>query len=222
MRFSLSFTTAFLVAAISAAAIPARASERVVVVELFSSQACPSCPAANAVVSSMAQADATLLPLDLHVTYFDRAGLKDAYSLPAASQRQRRYVSQLGTAGVYTPQVVVAGRHEAMGYDKQAVYAAVAQARGDAGIAVPLDLVRDAAGLRVTAGVGTGQGTLWLVGFDSPGGRRNGVNTVRALQAVGEWHGAPVSLALAPPRGERVALLLQDDRGAILAAAVLN
>jgi len=212
----------YLLAALLMAVLPARASERVVVVELFSSQACPSCPAADAVVSSMAQADATLLPLDLHVTYFDRAGWKDSYSLPAASQRQRRYVSQLGTAGVYTPQVVVAGRHEAVGYDARAVHAAVAQAREDAGRAVPLDLVRDPAGLRLTAGAGRGQGTLWLVGFDAPGGRRGGVNTVRTLQAVGEWHGAPVSLAVAPPRGERAALLLQDDRGAILAAAVLD
>lgn len=212
----------FLLAGLMLVAAPVHASECVVVVELFSSQACPSCPAADAVVSSMAQADAALLPLDLHVTYFDRAGWKDAYSLSAASQRQRRYVSQLGTAGVYTPQVVVSGRHEAVGYDARAVRAAVAQAREDAGRAVPLDLVRDAGGLRLTAGAGPGQGTLWLVGFDTPGGRRSGVNTVRMLQAVGEWHGAPVSLAVAPPRGERAALLLQDDRGAILAAAVLN
>ncbi len=59
MRLPLS-----LMAALILSALPARASERVVVVELFSSQACPSCPAADAVVSSMAQADATLLPLD--------------------------------------------------------------------------------------------------------------------------------------------------------------
>jgi len=218
-------------AAVSAAGPGAApTSDRVLVVELFSSQACASCPAANAVVAELAQGDATVLPLDLHVTYFDRAGWKDRDSLPAASQRQQRYVAQLGTPGVYTPQVVVGGRHEALGYDAPAVQAAVALARGEAG-GVPLGLSIDPAGLRVQAGAGQGRGTLWLVGFDGPARRRGpgvnpginpGVNTVRALQEVGGWHGAPVSLTAAAPRGARTAVLLQDDRGAILAAALLR
>lgn len=214
----------FAVPAQDAGAAPGAASERVLVVELFSSQACPSCPTAEAVMTDMAQGDATLLPLDLHVTYFDRAGWKDAYSLPAASQRQRRYASQLGTAGVYTPQVVVAGRRQAVGYDAGAVQAAVAQARrdvrGDGEVA--LALAHDPAGLRVQAGAGPGQGTLWLVGYDAPSGRHGGVNTVRTLQALGDWRGAPVDMLVAAPLGEHAALLLQDRGGAILSAAVLR
>jgi len=106
------------------------------------------------------------------------------------------------------------------------VQAAVALARGEAG-GVPLGLSVDPPGLRVQAGAGPGRGTLWLVGFDGPAGRRGpgvnpGVNTVRALQEVGGWHGAPVSLTAAAPRGARTAVLLQDDRGAILAAALLR
>ena len=234
MRFPTPILAAVLAMGFAAPAQESRAapaaasgatSERVLVVELFSSQACPSCPAAEAVMTDMARDDATLLPLDLHVTYFDRAGWKDAYSLPAASQRQRRYVSQLGTAGVYTPQVVVAGRREALGYDAHAVQAAVAQARrdarGDSGVALALGY--DPAGLRVQAGAGQGQGTLWLVGYDAPSGRHGGgVNTVRTLQALGDWRGAPVEMTAALPRGEHAALLLQDRGGAILSAAVLR
>lgn len=206
---------------LAAASVPAAAAERVLVVELFISQACPSCPAANAVLADLAQGDATLL-LDLHVTYFDRAGLKDGYFFPGASQRQRRYAAQLGTAGVYTPEVVVGWRHEAPGYDAGAVQAAVEQARGEAGAKVALRLEHGPAGLRVSAGTGRGQGTLWLVGYDAPARHGAGVNTVRTLQAVGNWHGAAVSLALALPRGERAAILLQDDSGAILSAAILR
>ena len=204
------------------ASVPAVAAERVLVVELFSSLACPSCPAANAVLADLAQGDATLLPLDLHVTYFDRAGWKDGYSFPGASQRQRRYAAQLGTPGVYTPEIVVGGRHEAPGYDAGAVQAAVEQARGEAGAEIALRLEHDPAGLRVSAGAGHGRGTLWLVGYDLPARHGPGVNTVRTLQAVADWHGAAVSLALALPHGDRAAVLLQDDNGAILSAAILR
>lgn len=223
---------AMLVLAILAAAaiaLPGRAvagpiaPERVLVVELFSSQACAACPAASAVVAGLAQRDETLLLLDLHVTYFDRAGWKDRYSIPAASRRQQRYSAQLGTAGVYTPQVVVGGRQEAQGYDAAAVHAAVARARAaQAGPAAAVVAVtRDGTGLRLQAGAGAGRGTLWLVGFDPPGGGA-GVNTVRSLSAAGDWHGAALTVAAAQPLGERTALLLQDGDGAILAAAVLR
>ena len=199
------------------------ASGRVVVVELFSSRACASCPAANAVLTELAQDDPAVLPLDLHVTYFDRPGWKDGDSLPAASQRQQHYAAQLRTGGVYTPQVVAGGRHAALGYDARAVRAAVALAREEAG-GVALGLAPDGAGLRLQAGAGQGRGTLWLVGYDAPESRQGGgVNTVRAVQAVGEWHGAPVVLEVPPPpRGARAAVLLQDDAGVILAAATLR
>ncbi len=217
---------AFLLAAAALAPGATRAgpqSERVLVLELFSSQACAACPAADAVVADMAQGDAGLLPLDLHVTWFDRAGWKDSLSLPAASQRQRRYVAQLGTAGVYTPQVVVGGRHEAVGYDAPAVQAAVARARQDQRAAVGLELSREGGGLRLQAGAGHGRGTLWLVGYDSPAGRGGpAVNTVRMLEPVGDWTGAPVSVTVPAPRGTHAALLLQDERGGILAAAALR
>ena len=228
MRTILSFLA---ILAAAAGALPGRAvagpiaPDRLLVVELFSSQACAACPAANAVVAGLAQRDETLLLLDLHVTYFDRAGWKDRYSIPAASRRQQRYSAQLGTAGVYTPQVVVGGRQEAQGYDAAAVHAAVARARAaQAGpAAVGVALSRDGGGLRLSAGAGAGRGTLWLVGFDPPSGRGGaGVNTVRSLSAAGDWHGEALTVAAAQPLGERTALLLQDGDGAILAAAVLR
>ena len=175
-------------------------------------------------VAGLAQQDEAVLLLDLHVTYFDRAGWKDRYSIPAASRRQRQYSAQLGTAGVYTPQVVVGGRQEAQGFDADAVHAAVARARAaPAGPAVAVGVTRDGDGLRLQAGAGAGRGTLWLVGFDPPPGRGGvGVNTVRSLGAVGDWQGRALTLRAAQPVGERTAVLLQDEGGAILAAAVLR
>ncbi len=76
----------------------------------------------------------------------------DGTSFSGAGQRQRRHAAQLGTAGVCTPEIVVAGRHETPGYDAGAVQAAVEQARGEAGVQAALRLERDPAGLRVSAG----------------------------------------------------------------------
>ena len=111
-------------------------------VELFTSQGCSSCPPADALLSDLARTDPTLLPLDLHVTYWDRLGWKDPFSLPQMTARQRAYSESLGLDSIYTPQIVVGGRYQAVGSDRAAVAAALAQARGDLE-AVPLSIRAD-------------------------------------------------------------------------------
>jgi len=200
-----------------------------VVVELFTSQSCSSCPPADALLAELSRTRSDILALDFHVTYWDRTGWKDRYSLPQATERQRRYAGLLGQEGMYTPQVVVGGRHQAVGSDRAAVLAAIAAA---AGPAVPLRLARDAAGLVLDVGAGPGAGTLLLVGFDPShttrvaGGENGGrtlteVNVVRAIAPAGAWHGGAATLHLPQPAGERTAALLQAEDGRILAAAVL-
>lgn len=226
-----------LAAALIAAATGAPAAHAAgpIVVELFTSQSCSSCPPADALLAELERTEPDLLPLDLHVTYWDRLGWKDPYSLQAATDRQYRYAEQLGASQVYTPQLIVAGRHQAIGSDRPAVLAALAAARAEARAqaAPALALVPDGAGLRLEAGAGQGAATLWLVGFDARrttavragenGGRRlTEVNIVRALRPVAEWRGAALSLALARPQGERAAVLLQDASGRILSSAVLR
>lgn len=221
--------------ALSAAllAAPAAHAAGPIVVELFTSQSCSSCPPADALLAELERTEPDLLPLDLHVTYWDRLGWKDPYSLQAATDRQHRYAEQLGARQVYTPQLIVAGRHQAIGSDRRAVLAALAAARAEAQAGPALTLAPDGAGLRVEAGAGQGAATLWLVGFDARrttavragenGGRTlTEVNIVRALRPVADWRGPALSLALPRPQGERAAVLLQDEAGRILAAAVLR
>ncbi len=201
-----------------------------VVVELFTSQSCSSCPPADALLAELSRTRPDILALDFHVTYWDRLGWKDPYSLPQATERQRRYAGQLNQEGMYTPQLVAGGRHQAVGSDRPAVLAAIAAAASDT--AVPLRLARDAAGLVLDVGTGHGAGTLLLVGFDPAhttrvaGGENGGrmlteVNVVRSLVPAGPWHGAAAVLHVPQPAGERTAALLQGDDGRILAAAVL-
>ncbi len=211
----------------------ARAATGPVVVELFTSQGCSSCPPADALLTELA-ARPDVLALSFHVTYWDRLGWRDPFSLPAATERQRRYAATLrgaalGEGQVYTPQAVVQGARDAVGSDRRALSAALAAA---APAAVPMALAEDGAQLAVAAGEGAGSGLFWLVGFDrmhstavgsgENGGRRlSHSNVVRSLASLGAWQGRPARLAAPRPVGERAAVLLQAADGRVLGAAVL-
>src|SRR5438876_198466 len=108
---------------------PVAAAERPIVVELFTSQGCSSCPPADALLAELADRPG-ILALSFHVDYWDRLGWKDPFSSPAATRRQQRYADLLGLATVYTPQIVVDGKWQAVGSDRAEVERALGSARG--------------------------------------------------------------------------------------------
>ncbi|MGH7211580.1 MAG: DUF1223 domain-containing protein, partial [Acetobacteraceae bacterium] len=75
-----------------------------VLVELFTSQSCSSCPPADTLLAQLARDDPGVLALDLHVTYWNSLGWHDRFSLQAATDRQRAYRRRLRLQDVYTPQ----------------------------------------------------------------------------------------------------------------------
>lgn len=81
---------------------PVVASARPVVVELFTSEGCSSCPPADAYLSELSRERREVLPLAFHVTYWDGLGWRDPYSLEAATQRQAEYSARFGESA-YTP-----------------------------------------------------------------------------------------------------------------------
>jgi hypothetical protein len=199
-----------------------------VVVELFTSQGCSSCPPADAALRDLARRP-DVLALGFHVTYWNGLGWRDPFSLDAATQRQKDYQRALGVETVYTPQIVVQGQAEMVGSDRPAVEAAIATARAAAdGPMVRLERAASG-GLRVDIGVGQGTATVLLVGYDprhvTPVGRGENegrtleeANVVRSLRPIGSWNGAPVALTSPLPPGERTAILLQAQDGRIIAA----
>lgn len=212
-----------LLAALPGLAGPAAAMPPPVLVEMFTSQSCSSCPPADALLAELVGRPG-VLALSLHVTYWDRLGWRDRFSLPAATERQRRYATTLGHGQVYTPQAVVQGARDVVGSDRGALLAAL---RAAAPAPVTLGLAAEGGTVALTAGEGAGEGSLWLVGFDrrhvTPiGGGENGgrtlthVNVVRSLRRVGAWAGGAVRIAAPRPEGERLALLLQATEGPIL------
>ncbi|NJL28294.1 MAG: DUF1223 domain-containing protein [Thermoanaerobaculia bacterium] len=102
-----------------------------IVVELFTSQGCSSCPPADRLLSHIAElAGPGVEPLTLafHVDYWDRLGWRDPFSSPEWSARQSRYAQAFGSNRVYTPQLVVDGRLETVGSDERAVRRLLAEA----------------------------------------------------------------------------------------------
>ena len=224
-------------------------AQRLTVVELYTSQGCSSCPPADALLTELARTDPDLLALDLHVTYWDRLGWKDPFSLPAITQRQQQFAARRGLDGVYTPQLIVDGRFEAIGSDRTAVQDAIRQARKIAQVVtlpvvtlpvvtlpvvtlpvVTLTLTPAPNGLHIHAGPGAAKGTLLLAGFDRQHttpvrGRANGGRllpegkVVRSLAPLAAWNGAAIDTDLPRPDGERFAVLLQADDGRISGAA---
>ena len=108
------------------------ATEGPIVVELFTSQGCSSCPPADRLLNKLAASGldgASLAPLAFHVDYWDDLGWADPYAAPAWTERQRQYASALGDNRVYTPELVVAGRHGMVGSDLVAITTAISRAR---------------------------------------------------------------------------------------------
>ncbi|MDR7039467.1 hypothetical protein J2X36_004243 [Methylobacterium sp. BE186] len=210
----------------------AGAAERPVVVELFTSQGCSSCPPAEALLGRLAREGANVLPLAFHVTYWNHLNWRDGYSLPAATARQNAYAARLG-GSIYTPQAVIDGRADVVGSNEVAVRAAIGRALTSARSAVGLNLGRQGSNLVVSVDAGSGSGTILLVGFDpshttriargeNAGRTIEQANIVRSLHEVAQYSGAALRLTTPVPAGENAAILVQAADGTILGATQLG
>ncbi|UUW08410.1 DUF1223 domain-containing protein [Flavobacterium plurextorum] len=93
-----------------------------VVLELFTSQGCSSCPPADEVLAKYAtQNNPNIIPLAFHVDYWNRLGWNDPFSKSEFTQRQSNYATQLNAQGNYTPQIVINGKHELVGSKETAI-----------------------------------------------------------------------------------------------------
>ena len=182
-------------------------AEAPVVVELFTSQGCNSCPPADAFLGELAQRR-DLVALAFHVDYWNYIGWRDPFSSPEATERQRTYARSLGLSSVYTPQMVVDGRFDAVGTDRAKVDQAIAAASQDKRLLIEI-ATRPAGGWLVTvpAGEVAQPATVWLALYDrqhstpvrrgeNAGKTLTDYNIVREFRAIGRWDGAELNLPL--------------------------
>ena len=202
-------------------ATPVLAADSKPVVELFTSQGCSSCPAADRVIGELAK-EGQVIALTVPVDYWDYLGWKDTLAQHAHSVRQRGYATGRGDRQVYTPQVIVNGTAQVIGSDRQAIEAACKNAAKNA---LPVTLTRN--GDKIDVEIGAGQGapaTVWLlmvtrstavaIGRGENHGRTvTYSNVVRSWQRVAEWTGAPiknsVTLPEQPKEVDAVVILVQ-------------
>lgn len=220
-----------------------------VVVELFTSQGCSSCPPADAMLAGLA-ATPGVLPLSFHVDYWDYLGWADSFARPEFTKRQEGYARASGERALYTPQLIVDGQDTAVAPGPTQLMAlidanrlspamvSVQRETTEAGEEIELMPLSDMEGdvgillvryaperkVRVTAGENRGRTVTY-------------VNVVLALDELAEWDGTkPLRLTIRPdgepdedfPADARHALLIQKERagselpGPILAAIRLD
>jgi len=181
----------------------ARAAEPRALLELFTSQGCSSCPAADKLLGELAN-DPTLIVLSDPIDYWDYLGWKDTLASPAHSARQRAYAHMRGDREVYTPQIVVNGAMDALGSDQAEIEKIIAQTDAESDVmALPVLLSLDGGGLTVKVEAAENEhasGEVWLctlaravavaIGRGENRGRTLTYhNVVRNWLKLGDWTG---------------------------------
>lgn len=192
------------VCAIVATIRPAQADPRAVI-ELFTSQGCSSCPAADKVLGELAK-DPSVVALSMPIDYWDYLGWKDTLADARFSARQKAYSRMRGDREVYTPQVVVNGSAHVIGSDREAIESAIGTTRKTDGVmSVPVTMTQSGRQLTVSVaaaskGPAAMHGEVWIcsistavpimIGRGENGGREvTYYNVVRNLLKVGDWNG---------------------------------
>jgi len=208
------------------------AQSRPVVVELFTSQGCSSCPPAEALLGQLS-ARPDVVALAFHVDYWDGLGWRDRFALHQSVERQDIYARNLHHSSVYTPQLIIDGRFDTVGADAKAVAQALAGPRTN----VPLTVSLNEGALLVDLGSQPRAAAcdVWLVAYlrhatsaigrgENAGRNLEEFNIVRDVRKLGAWKGEQQSFRVPLSSFARdstdVAVLIQPGgQGPIIGAA---
>lgn len=208
----------------------ADSSRAPVLVELFTSEGCSSCPPADRLLETL---DSQAIVLSEHVDYWDRLGWRDPYSSHASTVRQEAYARGLGTNGPYTPQMVIDGATEFVGNDARRATEEVARARSREKVGIRLS--RTAGGVQVQIDAASKGAEVWLALADDSGtsqvaaGENKGrtlhhVAILRSLRKIGAVkRGAAFAQTVEiPANAGRVIVFVQDaGLGKVYGAGIL-
>jgi hypothetical protein len=212
---------------------------RPVVVELFTSQGCSSCPPADAYLRELSRRS-DVIALAYHVDYWNYIGWVDPFATKEMTQRQRDYARTLGQRYVYTPEMVIAGARHEDGTKREAIEKLIADARtAPPGPAITLSREGDGK-MRVHIAahdIARGEAIpIWLVNFDrehwtkigqgeNQGRTLGDFQIVRSFRQIGSWRGETLDVDLASEAtkdGGCAVLLQRGGTGPILAASMLR
>jgi hypothetical protein len=218
-----------IAAALASSIAPvARAAPKSVVLELFTSQGCSSCPPADALLGQLARRP-DVIALAWHVDYWDHLGWRDRFASRAATDRQRAYARRLGSE-VFTPALVVNGKTVVVGSDRAAVEAAIGSAGG---LPDGIILGRSGDGITVEITAAPGQVRVERIVYDpqqatdigageNDGQRLREYHVVREVETLAEWDGTARCLgAKLPGPGQGQVILVRSADLQIVGAVEL-
>ena len=230
------FILAFGLATLTAPATPARADSPVVV-ELFTSQGCSVCPPADALLAELATRP-DVIPLALHVDYWDYIGWPDTFASGQFTRRQQAYARHVGQRMVYTPQMIIGGVERVVGYEPMDVAELILRYREvDYPVEVSLTRVEGGIALRAVASMALEtpgmvvqvvryipRETVEIRRGENAGRVVDYTNIVTEWMRVGDWSGQePFEIELVDSSSLPVVALVQmAGPGAILGAARLD
>src|SRR5262249_5080552 len=152
----LNFSAGVILLAAAGVASPATAGQlqgpRPVVVELFTSQGCSDCPAADRIVTELAKRK-DVIALSLPITYWDMLGWKDTLATEANTNRQKSYARAMNRSGIYTPQIIVDGQFDVVGNQRERVLSALATRASQIAYDQPVNISLGIASGRVEIGI---------------------------------------------------------------------
>lgn len=195
--------------------------------ELFTSQGCSSCPPADKLAQQLSRRDDVLV-LSYHVNYWNYLGWRDPYSSEASTQRQKRYAVAMDLSRVYTPQAVIQGKYDVIGFDYKAVNDALYAEINSPWI--PAILTRHGTEVHISLPYSDiKKHDVWLITYRPftenavPRGENSGkklqhVNSVTRIRKLLPWNGMPEERIYSiTPKNIGIALLIQSPKqGALL------
>ena len=212
----------------------AAAQSQPVVVELYTSQGCSSCPPADEFLGKLANRN-DVIALSLHVDYWDYIGWKDVFAKPQFTARQHAYAKAAGKRMVYTPQMVIAGQNSVVG-TKPAEVERLIKTHRAAPARVDIKAVRMGNKVQITAKPlekGLGEMVVQMVRYkrgqsvrikrgENAGRNLAYYNVVTELRVLKTWNGAaPLTFSTEiAGSGQAVIIVQAAGHGRILAAAV--
>lgn len=208
-------------------------SSQGVLVELFTSQGCSSCPPADAFLADLTKTQG-VIPLALHVDYWDYIGWSDTFAQEKFTKRQRKYAKVNADRMVYTPQIIVAGQMRVKGHDGAAVLDAIAATKSS----IVLTLTRQDDLLTISAASDQPlprdikvdlvryfpKMTVEIERGENRGQAISYHNIVTSWENIGAWTGlSPLALTTRATGDDPIVVILQQEGPrAVLAAAVLK
>ena len=216
--------------------VPVNAQSNMVVVELYTSQGCSSCPPADALLTKLAKRN-DVIALALHVDYWDYIGWPDKFADPAYTERQRSYAHALGNRMIYTPQMIIGGATHVVGSKVNDVFSQIDTERA---MSSPISLKLSRNGGRISISASTTENRtkpmiVQLVRFEpsittaitrgeNAGRTIHYTNIVTSWDQIKNWDGAkPLNISVKASGADQIVVIIQTAGfGRVLAAAQLQ